>query len=235
MPDRADIELTILMPCLNEAETIGVCLDKAASYLRKSGIKGELLIADNGSTDGSVEIAKERGARVVRVRKKGYGSALRGGQKAARGRYVIMGDSDDSYDFEHLQAFIDRLRQGYDLVMGNRFKGGIARGAMPFMNRYIGNPLLSFIGKKLFDIPVGDFHCGLRGYDRAFVEGLKLRSPGMEYASEMVIKSALAGGRIAEVPTTLKKDGRSKRPHLRPLRDGYRHLRLMLALKAGIR
>lgn len=235
MTERQDLELTVLMPCLNEAETLGICIDKAASYLKKSGVAGEILIADNGSTDGSIEIAEGRGARVVAVRKKGYGSALKGGQKAARGRYVIMADSDDSYDLEHLQPFVDRLRGGCDLVMGNRFKGGIEKGAMPFIHRYIGNPFLSFVGRRLFDIPVGDFHCGLRGYNRAFVDSLALKSPGMEYASEMVVKAALAGGKIAEVPTTLKPDGRSRKPHLRTFRDGYRHLRLMLALKAGRR
>src|ERR1700760_3659962 len=222
------IELTILMPCLNEAETLAICIDKARGYLERSGVVGEVLIADNGSTDGSQLIAEEHGARVVAVPEKGYGAALIGGINAARGRFVIMGDADDSYDFENLEGMIERLRGGADLVMGNRFQGGIAPGAMPFLHRYLGNPVLSFIGRLFFSIPVGDFHCGLRGFSRQSMLDLRLQSPGMEFASEMVVKAALNGLRIEETPTTLKPDGRSRPPHLKTWRDGWRHLRFLL-------
>lgn len=222
------LELTILMPCLNEAETLSVCIEKALSFLAKSGIQGEVLIADNGSTDGSQAIAERLGARVVSVPVRGYGAALYHGTFAARGRYVIMGDSDDSYDFSDLSAFVEKLRQGHDLVMGNRFRGGIAPGAMPWKNRYIGNPILSFIGRLFFRSPIGDFHCGLRGYSKAAFAQMDLRTTGMEFASEMVIKSRLFHLKVCEVPTTLRPDGRSRPPHLRPWRDGWRHLRFML-------
>ncbi|MBL9062955.1 glycosyltransferase family 2 protein [Tabrizicola sp.] len=222
------IELSILMPCLNEAETLGVCIEKARGYLETSGIKGEIIVADNGSTDGSQAIAQVLGAVVVPVAQRGYGAALGAGIAAARGRFVIMGDSDDSYDFSQLDGFVSRLRGGADLVMGNRFKGGIAKGAMPALHRYLGNPVLSTIGRVLYRTPVGDFHCGLRGFSRAAVLKLGLTSPGMEFASEMVMKASLAGLNIAEVPTTLSPDGRSRPPHLRSWRDGWRHLKLLL-------
>lgn len=222
------IELTILMPCLNEAETLATCIDKAKGFLARTGIKGEVLISDNGSTDGSREIAEAHGAQVVPVAQRGYGAALIAGIAAARGRFIIMGDSDDSYDFSRLDDFVGRLRDGADLVMGNRFKGGIAKGAMPPLHRYLGNPVLSNIGRVLYRTPVGDFHCGLRGFSRAAILKLGLTSPGMEFASEMVMKASLAGLNIAEVPTTLSPDGRSRPPHLRSWRDGWRHLKLLL-------
>ena len=222
------IELTILMPCLNEAETLAICIEKALGFLRRSGISGEVLIADNGSSDGSQEIAERLGARVTHVPEKGYGAALIAGIAAARGRYVIMGDSDDSYDFSVLDPFIAKLRDGFDLVMGNRFKGGIAPGAMPPLHRYLGNPVLSTIGRIFFASPIRDFHCGLRGFSRDAMMALELRAPGMEFASEMVVKATMRGLRIAEVPTTLSPDGRSRPPHLRSWRDGWRHLRFLL-------
>jgi glycosyltransferase involved in cell wall biosynthesis len=222
------LELTILMPCLNEAETLAVCIRKALGYLERSGVAGEVVIADNGSTDGSQEIAMALGARVVPIPTKGYGSALLGGIKAARGRYVIMGDSDDSYDFSRLENFVEKLREGWQLVMGNRFQGGIAPGAMPKLHRYIGNPVLTSIGRMLYGSPSGDFHCGLRGFDRQTMLDLGLDLPGMEFASEMVVKATIQKLRITEVPTTLSKDGRSRPPHLRSWRDGWRHLRFLL-------
>jgi glycosyltransferase involved in cell wall biosynthesis len=222
------VELTILMPCLNEAETLATCIRKAQGFLERSGVEGEVLIADNGSTDGSQEIAGGLGARVVDVEAKGYGNALMGGIRAARGRYVIMGDADDSYDFSQLDAFVAELRAGADLVMGNRFKGGIEPGAMPALHKYLGNPVLSAIGVLFFKAPVRDFHCGLRGFRREAILGIGLHTSGMEFASEIVVKSCLSGLRIAEVPTTLKKDGRSRPPHLRSWRDGWRHLRFLL-------
>lgn len=222
------LELSIVMPCLNEAETLAICIDKARGFLAMAGIAGEVVIADNGSTDGSWEIAIEHGARPIPVAEKGYGSALRGGISAARGRYVIMGDADDSYDFSNLMPFIERLRGGDDLVMGNRFQGGIRPGAMPALHRYLGNPVLTWIGRLFFGSPSGDFHCGLRGFNREAILGLGLRTTGMEFASEMVVRSTLQGLRISEVPTTLSKDGRSRPPHLRSWRDGWRHLRFLL-------
>jgi glycosyltransferase involved in cell wall biosynthesis len=221
-------ELTILMPCLNEAETLAICIGKARGWLERSGVRGEVVIADNGSTDGSQAIATSAGARVVPIEAKGYGSALLGGIRAARGRYVIMGDSDDSYDFGNLDAFLSALRAGHALVMGNRFQGGIKPGAMPALHRYVGNPVLSTIGRLFFHSPCGDFHCGLRGFDRAAILDLDLQAPGMEFASEMVVKATLHGLSIAEVPTTLSPDGRSRPPHLRSWRDGWRHLRFLL-------
>jgi glycosyltransferase involved in cell wall biosynthesis len=225
---EADCELTILMPCLNEAETVGACIDKARAYLRERGIRGEVVVADNGSTDGSQATAAARGARVVRVTRRGYGSALLGGLDAARGRYVIMGDADDSYDFASLDPFVDKLREGYDLVMGNRFRGGIRPGAMPVLNRYLGNPVLSALGRLFFQSPIGDFHCGLRGFRADAIRDLGLTAPGMEFASEMVVKATLRRLLVTEVPTTLSPDGRTRRPHLRPWRDGWRHLRFLL-------
>jgi glycosyltransferase involved in cell wall biosynthesis len=222
------MELTILMPCLDEARTIAICVKKAQSYLETRRIVGEVLIADNGSSDGSQVIAQSAGARVVEIDRKGYGAALIGGITAAKGRFVIMGDADDSYDFTDLDGFVDRLRSGVQLVVGNRFTGRIMPGAMPMLNRYLGNPLLSFIGRKLFSSHIGDFHCGIRGFDRQAMLALNLRTSGMEFASEMVVKASLAHLTIAEVPTTLSRDGRERPPHLRPWRDGWRHLRFML-------
>src|SRR3954465_5482675 len=222
------MELTILMPCLDEAASVGRCVEKACAFLRRAGIDGEVLVADNGSHDDSRGLAERAGARVVAVARRGYGAALAAGIAAARGRFVIMGDADDSYDFSALDAFIDKLKQGYPLVMGNRFKGGILPGAMPPLHRYLGNPVLSFIGRLFFRAPVGDFHCGLRGFDRQALLSLDLRTPGMEFASEVVVKAALAGWRIAEVPTTLHPDARGRPPHLRSWRDGWRHLRFLL-------
>ena len=225
----SEIELTILMPCLNEAETLGACIAKAMGYLARSGVSGEVVIADNGSTDGSQAIATGLGARVVPVAERGYGAALIAGIAAARGRFVIMGDSDDSYDFTALDPFVKELREGYELVMGNRFMGGIKPGAMPPLHRYLGNPVLTTIGRIFFGSPVRDFHCGLRGFNREAILSLGLRSPGMEFASEMVVKATVLKRRITEVPTTLSPDGRSRPPHLRSWRDGWRHLRFLLA------
>jgi glycosyltransferase involved in cell wall biosynthesis len=216
------------MPCLNEAETLARCVIKARNFLARSGIPGEVVVADNGSTDGSQAIALANGARVVAIPQRGYGSALLGGIRAARGRYVIMGDSDDSYDFSALDAFVAKLRDGNALVMGNRFKGGILPGAMPKLHRYLGNPVLTTIGRIFFRSPCGDFHCGLRGFDRDAILALDLQAPGMEFASEMVVKATLHHLRITEVPTTLAPDGRSRPPHLRSWRDGWRHLRFLL-------
>lgn len=224
----ASLELTILMPCLNEAETLATCIRKARGFLARTGIAGEVLIADNGSTDGSQAIAAAEGARVIPVPRKGYGAALMGGIEAAHGRYVIMGDADDSYDFAKLEDFVERLRAGDQLVMGNRFKGGIAPGAMPWHHKYIGNPVLSFLGRLFFKTVPSDFHCGLRGFDRDAIRALNLRTTGMEFASEMLVKATLSGLRVSEVPTTLKPDGRSRPPHLRSFRDGWRHLRFLL-------
>jgi glycosyltransferase involved in cell wall biosynthesis len=225
-----DLELTILMPCLDEAETLATCIGKARAWLERSGVAGEVLVADNGSTDGSREIAARAGARVVHEKRRGYGSALRAGIAAARGRYVVMGDADDSYDFGALDPFLEALRGGADLVMGNRFKGGIAPLAMPPLHRYLGNPVLSGIGRLFFRSPVGDFHCGLRGFRADTMRGLGLATDGMEFASEMVVRATVEGLRIVEVPATLSPDGRSRPPHLRSFHDGWRHLRFLLLL-----
>lgn len=222
------MELSIVMPCLDEAETLAECIRKANRYLEDSGIAGEVVIGDNGSTDGSQEIALECGARVVHVPLRGYGAALYGAVQAAHGRYIIVGDADDSYDFSNLDLFVEKLREGCDLVMGNRFTGGIEPGAMPWKNRNIGNPILSWVGKILFHCPASDFHCGLRGFSKDAFRRMDLRTTGMEFASEMVIKATLARMKVVEVPTTLRRDGRSRPPHLRPYRDGWRHLRFML-------
>ncbi|MHB1122743.1 MAG: glycosyltransferase family 2 protein [Ramlibacter sp.] len=224
----ASVELTVLMPCLNEARTAAACVMAARRFLKDSGVAGEVLVADNGSTDGSQALVRQAGARVIDVPRRGYGAALGAGIAAARGRFVVMGDADGSYDFTSLLAFVDRLRGGAQLVMGNRFQGGIAPGAMPWLHRYLGNPVLSFIGRLFFRVPIGDFHCGLRGFSRDAMLGLGLVSPGMEFASEMVAKAALAGLPIEEVPTTLRPDGRDRPPHLRTWRDGWRHLRFLL-------
>lgn len=222
------MELTILMPCLNEAKTLKTCISKANSFLINNNIDGEVLIADNGSTDGSQEIAINTGARVVNIPEIGYGAALIGGCEAAYGKYVIMGDSDDSYDFSNLMPFVEKLREGYDLVMGNRFKGGIEKGAMPPLHKYLGNPVLSTIGRILYKSPIKDFHCGLRGYNRESILSLNLHTTGMEYASEMVVQATLHKLKICEVPTTLKKDGRDRPPHLKSWSDGWRHLTFLL-------
>ena len=225
------MELTILMPCLNEAETLPVCIRKAKTFLEENNIDGEILISDNGSTDGSSGIAEKEGVRVVFAPVQGYGSALIKGCEEAKGKYVIMGDCDDSYDFLNLMPFLEKLREGYDLVIGNRFAGGIEKGAMPWSHRYIGNPFLSFVGRKRFHSKVRDFHCGLRGYNTDKIRSLGLQTTGMEYASEMIVKSELKGLKVTEVPTTLKKDGRSRPPHLRSMRDGWRHLKFLLTFK----
>ncbi|MFC3579747.1 glycosyltransferase family 2 protein [Sphingomonas hylomeconis] len=222
------IELSIVMPCLNEAETLAVCIRKAQRFIQDSGISGEVVIADNGSTDGSRQIANALGARIVAVEARGYGAALIGGIAAARGTYVIMGDADDSYDFLSLQPFVDALRAGGELVMGDRFLGGIASGAMPPLHRYLGNPVLSFLGRLLFDNKISDFHCGLRGFRRDAILDLGLRSTGMEFASEMVVKAVMHRLDVRQVATTLSPDGRSRAPHLRTWRDGWRHLRFLL-------
>jgi len=225
------VQLTILMPCLNEAETIARCIEKARRGIERAGVPGEILIADNGSTDGSQAIAEKVGARVVPVKEKGYGNALRGGIAAARGKYILMGDADDSYDFSEADRFVKKFQEGYDLVMGCRLPiggGTILPGAMPWKNRWIGNPVLSFIGRLFFKCPAHDFHAGLRGFTKAALEKMDLQTTGMEFASEMVIKATLKNFRIAEVPITLHKDGRSRPPHLKPWRDGWRHLRFML-------
>jgi glycosyltransferase involved in cell wall biosynthesis len=222
------IELSIVMPCLNEAETLAVCIQKAQMFLERYQVCGEVIVADNGSTDGSQKIALSHGARVININAKGYGAALMGGIINAHGRYIIMGDSDDSYDFLSLASYVEKLREGYDLVMGNRFRGGVKEGAMPFLHKYLGNPVLSFIGRLFFDSPIGDFHCGLRGFSKEAVKKMDLRTTGMEFASEMVVKASLMGMKITEVPTTLSPDGRSRPPHLRTWRDGWRHLRFLL-------
>jgi glycosyltransferase involved in cell wall biosynthesis len=222
------LELSIIMPCLNEAETLATCIGKARDYLERHKIAGEVLIADNGSSDGSREIATNSGARVVPIPERGYGSALRGGIAAAKGQYIIMGDADDSYDFTNLSPFLEKLRQGYDLVMGNRFQGGIKPGAMPVLHKHLGNPVLTWLGRLFFGSPCGDFHCGLRGFSKQAIKQLNLRTTGMEFASEMVVKASLYGLKITEVPTTLSPDGRSRPPHLKTWRDGWRHLRFLL-------
>lgn len=221
-------ELSVVMPCLNEIETVGMCVRKAIAALRTAQIAGEVIVADNGSTDGSQEIAQAEGARLVAVPEKGYGNALKAGIQAARGTYVLMADSDDSYDFCHIPRFLEKLRAGSDLVMGNRFLGGIANNAMPLLHRYIGNPGLSRIGRLFFGSPCGDFHCGIRAFRKDSFQRMDIRSTGMEFASEMVVKASLLRMRIREVPTTLSPAGRSRPPHLRTWRDGWRHLRFLL-------
>jgi glycosyltransferase involved in cell wall biosynthesis len=223
-----DLTLSILMPCLNEAETIKICVTKAQEFLTTHKIEGEVIVADNGSTDGSQNLASEAGARVIHIPEKGYGSALLGGIKTARGKYIIMGDADDSYNFLELKPFTDALDAGSDLVMGNRFKGGIRQNAMPFLHRYLGNPILSWLGRLFFKNEIGDFHCGLRGFRKETILALDLQTTGMEFASEMIVKASLHGLRITEVPTILYPDGRSRPPHLRTWSDGWRHLRFLL-------
>jgi glycosyltransferase involved in cell wall biosynthesis len=226
---RDEIEVTVLLPCLNEAETLEVCVTKALRALEALGVVGEVLVSDNGSTDGSQEIATKAGARVSHAPIRGYGGALLNGIEEARGKYIIMGDADDSYDLSNLEPFVRELRAGHDLVMGNRFRGGIAPGAMPPLHKYLGNPVLSWLGKRLFGLRhVGDFHCGIRGFNRDRIRQLGLCMPGMEFASELVVRAALNKYDIVEVPTTLQPDGRSRPPHLRTWRDGWRHLRFLL-------
>jgi glycosyltransferase involved in cell wall biosynthesis len=227
-PEQDELELSIVMPCLNEAETLGVCIQKAKKFLAENNVKGEVIIADNGSTDGSQQIANALGARIVHVSARGYGAAIQGGINAARGKFVAMGDADDSYNFLGLMPFVEKLRQGSELVMGNRFQGGIAPGAMPPLHRYLGNPVLSFVGRLFYRAPIGDFHCGLRAFSRESIIKLGLSTSGMEFASEMVVKATLNKLKIAEVPTTLVPDGRSRPPHLRSWRDGWRHLKFLL-------
>ncbi|HET7337956.1 MAG TPA: glycosyltransferase family 2 protein [Candidatus Dormibacteraeota bacterium] len=222
------VEVSIVMPCLNEAETLAACIRKAQLAIERGRLDAEIIVADNGSTDGSQLIAKELGARVVEVHRKGYGSALLGGITAARGKFVVMGDADDSYDFTAIAPLIEKLREGNDLVMGNRFSGGIREGAMTWSHRWVGNPVLTRLSRLFFHTPVGDMHCGLRAFRRDAIESLRLRATGMEFASEMVIKASLRRMKIAEVPVTLSPDGRSRPPHLRTWRDGWRHLRFML-------
>jgi glycosyltransferase involved in cell wall biosynthesis len=225
------VELTILMPCLNEAETLARCIEKANLGIQRSGVRGEIIVADNGSLDGSVEIAEKSGARVVLINEKGYGRALRGGIQAAAGKWIIMGDADDSYDFSEISGFVKKFQEGFELVMGCRLPSGggtVLPGAMPWKNRWIGNPVLSFIGRLFFKCPAHDFHCGLRGFTKNAFEKLDLKTTGMEFASEMVIKSTFKNLKTAEVPVTLHKDGRLRPPHLKPWRDGWRHLRFML-------
>jgi hypothetical protein len=229
-PKCEEIEVSVVMPCLNEARTVAWCVAKAQTCLARLGVSGEVIVADNGSTDGSQDIARQHGARVVNVQRKGYGSAIQGGIAAAAGKFIIMGDADDSYDFTQLDPFIERLRQGDDLVMGNRFKGGIKPGAMPWLHRYIGNPILTGILNLFFCTPIGDAHCGLRGFRKDAYERLGLTTPGMEFASEMVVKASLHKQKISEVPTTLSPDGRNRPPHLRSFRDGWRHLRFLLLM-----
>ena len=224
----ARVELSVVMPCLNERETVGVCVRKAVAALEKAGISGEVILADNGSTDGSVEIARTEGARVIHVVEKGYGNALKGGILAARGEYVLMADSDDSYDFSHILRFVEQLRAGSELVMGNRFRGNIEDRAMPPLHRYLGNPVLTGIGRLFFRSPCGDFHCGMRAFRKESFLRMDIRSTGMEFASEMVVKASLLRMKVSEVPTTLSPAGRSRPPHLRPWRDGWRHLRFLL-------
>jgi glycosyltransferase involved in cell wall biosynthesis len=221
-------EFSVVMPCLNEAETLAVCIKKAQGYFELEGINGEVVIADNGSTDGSQAIANKLNSRVVDVPEKGYGSALNGGILAAAGTYVIMGDADDSYDFSNLNAYVMKLREGYDLVMGNRFKGGIKKGAMPALHKYLGNPVLSFIGRLFFKSKIGDFHCGLRGFNKEAYGKMDMKTTGMEFASEMIVKASLKNLKIAEVPTILSPAGRTRPPHLNTWRDGWRHLRFLL-------
>jgi glycosyltransferase involved in cell wall biosynthesis len=226
--DRDDVELSVVMPCLDEAATVGICVKKAIDALERHGIRGEVIVADNGSTDGSQQIARDFGARVVPVERRGYGSALQAGIAAARGQFVLMGDADDTYDFSQLDEFVAKLREGYDLVMGNRFKGKILPGAMPALHRYLGNPVLTGLGRLFFKSPVGDFHCGLRAFRKDEIEQLELRTLGMEFASEMIVKATAFGLRVTEIPTTLSPDRRDRAPHLRTWRDGWRHLRFLL-------
>ena len=222
------VEVSVVIPCLNEANSLAYCVDKARKALQEAGLSGEVVVADNGSTDGSIEIAEEHGARVIRVTQRGYGAALRAGIAGARGPFIIMGDADDSYDFSDVPRFVEKLREGNDIVLGNRFRGGIKPGAMPPLHRYFGNPGLTAVLNTLFHAHIGDGYCGMRGFTRSLYDRLDLRSSGMEFALEMVIKSAQIGARMAEIPIVLWPDKRGRAPHLRSFRDGWRSLRFML-------
>ncbi len=234
-PPQADgeLELSVVMPCLNEARTVGRCVAAARTALDRLGVAGEVLVADNGSTDGSPDVARAAGAGVVHAERRGYGAALQAGIAAARGRFVVMGDADDSYDFGAIGPLLVRLRGGDDLVVGNRFTGGIEPGAMPWLHRYVGNPVLTGVLNLFFRSPIKDAHCGLRGVRKDACQRLGLRAPGMEFASEMVVKACLRRLKISEVPVVLRPDGRDRAPHLRGVRDGWRHLRLLLSLRLG--
>lgn len=222
-----EIKLTILLPVLNEEQTLGICIEKAKRFINKNNIKAEILISDNNSIDNSYKIATDMGARVTHVKEKGYGSTLIHGIKQAKGKYVIMADADDSYDLEHLELFIQKLDEGYDFVIGNRFKGGIEKGAMPFLHK-IGVPFLSLIGRIVCGSKIRDFHCGIRGFNRDAILKLNLECPGMEFASEMIVKAEKSRLKIVEIPTTLKKDGRNRKPHLKTFRDGWKHLKYLI-------
>jgi len=230
MSAPSDPEVSFVTPCLNEAVTIEACVREIQSCIAEHGLAAEIVVADNGSSDGSQELARRAGARVVDVPERGYGSALMGGIEAARGRFVVMGDSDLSYDFREAPRLLEKLRAGADLVMGSRFRGRIEPGAMPFLHRYLGNPVLSWLGRRLFRVPISDFHCGLRAFRKDSYQAMRVRTTGMEFASELVVKAALRGMRIDEAPVTLRKDGRGRPPHLRTWRDGWRHLRFLLTL-----
>lgn len=223
------LELSVLIPCLNEEKTVGICIEKAKRCIAQNDLDAEIVLCDNGSTDESMEIARSLGARVIHVHRRGYGAALLGGIAAARGKYCIMADADDSYNFELLMPFVTELRKGYDLVMGNRYKGGIAKGAMPPLHRYLGTPVISAIGRFLYHNSIGDYNCGMRGFNTERIRDLGLHSYGMEFASEMIVRCAQVDYKITEVPTTLDKDGRDTPPHLNTWRDGFRHLRLLLS------
>lgn len=225
---QPQVEVTVLLPCLNEETTVGTCVESAMAYLRGRNIQGEVLVVDNGSTDDTAAVARLAGARVVDAPTKGYGAALRAGIASAHGRFIIMGDADCSYDFSNLDSFVAELRSGRDLVVGNRFRGGIAKNAMPLLHQYLGNPVLSWIGRRLFRVPIYDFHCGLRGFKAERIRDLSLQTVGMEFASELIVRSALEGYSITEVPTTLSPDRRGRASHLRTWRDGWRHLRFLL-------
>src|SRR5881392_1882649 len=222
------VEVSVVIPCLNEANSLAYCVDKARKVLQEAGLSGEVVVADNGSTDGSIEIAEEHGARVIRVAERGYGAALRAGIAGARGPFIIMGDADDSYDFTDVPRFVEKLHEGNDMVMGNRFRGEIKPGAMPPLHKYFGNPGLTAVLNTLFHVHIGDSYCGMRGFTRSLYDRLDLRSSGMEFALEMVIKSAQIGARMAEIPIVLWPDKRGRAPHLRSFRDGWRSLRFML-------
>ena len=226
--EQSPLDVSVVIPCLNEANSIGYCVEKAIAALQAAGLRGEVVVSDNGSTDGSIELAEKLGARVVRAEQKGYGAALQAGIRASRGQFIVMGDADDSYDFTEVPRFVEARRKGFDVVMGNRFKGEIKPGAMPWHHKYIGNPILSGALKLLFHANIGDSHCGMRGFTRAVFDKMDLRSTGMEFASEFVIKATQLGAKITEIPITLWKDKRGRRPHLRSFRDGWRHLRFML-------
>jgi glycosyltransferase involved in cell wall biosynthesis len=221
-------EISIVIPCLNESKTIGTCVKKALHAFEKHGIAGEVIVADNGSSDTSVEVAGKAGAKVVHISELGYGAAIKGGVSAAQGKFIIMGDGDDSYNFLEISPFFEQWKAGKDFVMGNRFQGGIEEGAMPFLHKHLGNPVLSFVGRLFFRNGFGDFHCGMRGFTKKAFEEMKLSTAGMEFASEMVVKATLLKLKTAEVPVKLYKDGRGRPPHLQTWTDGWRHLRFLL-------